>query len=48
MSDADVAVAALRARLAVDVGGTLGRGVYRHTRVWARESNGSGGWWPAT
>ena len=33
----DVAVAALRARLAVEVGGTLVRGTYRYTRVWARE-----------
>ena len=37
----DVAVAALRARLAVEVGGTLVRGTYRYTRVWARE----GGAW---
>lgn len=35
---ADVAVTALRARLAVEVGGTLVRGAYRYTRVWARES----------
>lgn len=34
---ADVAVTALRARLAVEVGGTLVRGAYRYTRVWARE-----------
>lgn len=34
---ADVAVSALRARLAVEVGGTLIRGTYRYTRVWARE-----------
>ena len=33
----DVAVAALRARLAVEVNGTLARGTYRYTRVWARE-----------
>jgi ketosteroid isomerase-like protein len=33
----DVAVTALRARLAVEVGGTLVRGTYRYTRVWARE-----------
>ena len=38
---ADVAIAALRARLTVDVGGTLVRGTYRYTRVWARESDGS-------
>ena len=37
---ADVAVSALRARLAVEVGGTLVRGVYRYTRVWAREADG--------
>jgi ketosteroid isomerase-like protein len=37
----DVAVAALRARLAVEVAGTLARGTYRYTRVWARE----GGAW---
>jgi ketosteroid isomerase-like protein len=35
------AVAALRARLAVSVGGTLVRGTYRYTRVWAREDGGS-------
>ena len=34
---ADVAVTALRARLAVEVGGALVRGTYRYTRVWARE-----------
>jgi ketosteroid isomerase-like protein len=34
---ADVAVAALRARLTVEVAGTLMRGIYRYTRVWARE-----------
>jgi len=33
----DVAVAALRARLAVEVAGTLIRGTHRYTRVWARE-----------
>lgn len=38
---ADVAVSALRARLAVEVGGTLSRGTYRYTRVWAREDDGS-------
>jgi ketosteroid isomerase-like protein len=37
----DVAVAALRARLAVSVGGTLVRGIYRYTRVWAREDGES-------
>ena len=34
---ADVAVAALRARLVVDVAGTVAEGTYRYTRVWARE-----------
>ena len=33
----DVAVSALRARLAVEVDGTVFRGTYRYTRVWARE-----------
>lgn len=37
---ADVAVTALRARLAVEVGGALVRGTYRYTRVWAREDGG--------
>ena len=37
---ADVAVTALRARLAVEAGGTLVRGTYRYTRVWAREHGG--------
>lgn len=37
----DVAVVALRARLAVDVGGHLSEGTFRYTRVWARE----GGSW---
>ena len=36
----DVAVAALRTRLAVEVAGTLHRGTYRYTRVWAREGGG--------
>ena len=36
----DVAVTALRARLAVEVAGTLIQGVYRYTRVWAREHGG--------
>jgi ketosteroid isomerase-like protein len=36
----DVAVSALRARLAVEVAGTLFRGTYRYTRVWAREGEG--------
>jgi ketosteroid isomerase-like protein len=38
---ADVAVSALRARLAVEVAGTLLRGTYRYTRVWAREGGGA-------
>jgi ketosteroid isomerase-like protein len=38
---ADVAVAALRARLGVEVAGTLVRGTYRYTRVWAREDAGA-------
>ena len=33
----DVAIASLRARLAVEVGGQLVQGTYRYTRVWARE-----------
>jgi ketosteroid isomerase-like protein len=37
---ADVVVSALRARLAVEVAGTLLRGTYRYTRVWAREGGG--------
>jgi len=37
---ADVAVTALRARLTVEVGGTLAHGTYRYTRVWARERAG--------
>jgi ketosteroid isomerase-like protein len=34
---ADVAIAALLARLAVEVAGTLTTGTYRYTRVWQRE-----------
>ena len=33
----DVAVTALRARLAVEISGNVVRGTYRYTRVWARE-----------
>jgi ketosteroid isomerase-like protein len=33
----DVAITSLRAQLTVDVAGTLSRGTYRYTRVWARE-----------
>src|SRR5262245_9517081 len=36
----DVAIAALRARLPVEVGRTVVRGVYRYTRVWARQADG--------
>jgi ketosteroid isomerase-like protein len=38
---ADVAVVALRARLGVEVGGAIVEGIYRYTRVWARERGGS-------
>jgi ketosteroid isomerase-like protein len=38
----DVALVALRARLAVEVAGTAVGGAYRYTRVWARD--GSGAW----
>ena len=34
-----VAVTNLRARLAVEVGGTLLHGVFRYTRIWARENS---------
>jgi ketosteroid isomerase-like protein len=37
----NVAVAALLARLEVEVAGTLMRGTYRYTRVWARERGGA-------
>lgn len=37
----DVAVAALRARLTVEVGGRFLSGTYRYTRVWAREGGNS-------
>jgi ketosteroid isomerase-like protein len=36
----DVAITALRARLAVEVGGNLVEGSYRYTRVWTRERDG--------
>ena len=36
-----VAVSALRARLCVDVGGTVVDGAFRYTRVWAREADGA-------
>jgi hypothetical protein len=35
--NADVAITALLAELAVEVNGTLFRGTYRYTRVWVRE-----------
>ncbi|HKO47362.1 MAG TPA: nuclear transport factor 2 family protein [Polyangiaceae bacterium] len=35
----DVAIAALRTRLVVEVNGATIRGSYRYTRVWAREQN---------
>jgi ketosteroid isomerase-like protein len=38
---ADVALTALRARLAVEVNGALVEGAYRYTRVWAREPDGA-------
>lgn len=38
---ADVAVAALRATLTVEVAGTLVQGTYRYTRVWARDATGA-------
>ena len=34
----DVAIVSLRANLSVEVGGRLSSGVYRYTRIWARES----------
>jgi ketosteroid isomerase-like protein len=37
---AGVAIAALRARLTVDVAGSVSSGIYRYTRVWAREADG--------
>jgi ketosteroid isomerase-like protein len=36
-----VAVTSLRARLAVDVAGTLERGTFQYTRVWARDDSGT-------
>jgi hypothetical protein len=37
----DVAVTALRARLVVEVNGIIARGIFRYTRVWAREDGAS-------
>jgi len=34
---ADVSISALLARLTVDVAGSLSRGTYRYTRIWARD-----------
>lgn len=36
----ECALVSLRARLSVEVGGALVSGVYRYTRVWAREVDG--------
>lgn len=38
---ANVAVSALRARLAVEVGEMVHEGTFRYTRVWAREPDGT-------
>jgi len=38
---ANIAIAALRARLAVEIAGSVESGTYRYTRVWVRESGGS-------
>jgi len=38
---ADVAIAALRARLTVEIAGSLSGGTYRYTRVWSREADGN-------
>ena len=38
---ADVAIAALRARLVVEVAGKVDSGTYRYTRVWARGDDGN-------
>ena len=37
----DVAIVALRAQLAVEVGGRVVQGDYRYTRVWARNAAGT-------
>jgi ketosteroid isomerase-like protein len=37
----DVAIAALRVRLSVEVNGQVFAGTYRYTRVWAREDGGA-------
>jgi ketosteroid isomerase-like protein len=38
---ANVAIAALRARLTVEVGGAIVGGTFRYTRIWAREDGSS-------
>jgi ketosteroid isomerase-like protein len=38
---ADIAIAALRARLTVEIADTTSSGTYRYTRVWGRETDGS-------
>lgn len=38
---ASVAIAALRARLTVEIAGSVSSGTYRYTRVWAREGRGN-------
>ena len=38
---ADVAISSLRAQLTVDVAGSISHGLYRYTRVWAREEDGA-------
>ena len=35
----NVAISSLRAQLTVDVAGIISRGMYRYTRVWAREND---------
>jgi ketosteroid isomerase-like protein len=35
----NVAISSLRAQLIVDVAGAISRGMYRYTRVWAREDD---------
>jgi uncharacterized protein (TIGR02246 family) len=35
----DTAIASLRSELTVDVAGNISRGMYRYTRVWAREED---------
>jgi len=35
----NVAISSLRAQLTVDVAGNISRGMYRYTRIWAREDD---------